>query len=136
MSDCHDAAPIARYKVAMFTKIVLTACALLCATPAMAAEKRVYKIDGVIATLKDGVLTVQAKGAVQTGGWTNLRLHVAHSDGRAVTIEFLATPPPPAMTVVAALMPVTVSAKFKTRGKLASVAVAGEVNEVTSQVLH
>jgi hypothetical protein len=112
----------------------LLAAALLFASPALAADKRVFRIDSLIATQKDGTIQVQAKGAVQSGGWTRPRLHLMHSDGHIVTIEFLATPPPAGMTVIDALVPVTASLDVKARA--VSVHVQADENEVTSQVLR
>jgi hypothetical protein len=108
--------------------------ALLCSTPALAAEKRIFRIDSLIASQKDGVIQLQAKGAVETGGWTRPRLHVMHGDGRTITVEFLATPPPAGMTVIDALVPVTASVAMK--GRATSVHVLADENEITSQVLH
>ena len=48
---------------------------------------------------------VPAKGAVQSGGWTNPRLHIVRRDSRTLTVEFLATPPPSGMTVIDAVVP-------------------------------
>ena len=110
------------------------ACALLCATPVLAVEKRVLRIDGLIASQKKGVILLQAKGAVQSGGWTSPRLHVIRRDGRTITVEFLATPPPMGMTVIDALVPVTADARVK--GRASSVHVLADQNEITSQVLH
>lgn len=112
---------------------LIAALALLSA-PALAADKRVYKVDSVIATQKGGVIHLQAKGAVQTGGWKNARLHVIHADKSAVTVEFIAAPPPPGMTVIDALVPV--EAKGVARGHAASVRVLADANEITAQVLH
>jgi hypothetical protein len=108
--------------------------ALLCASPALALEKRVLRIDGLIASQKKGVISLTAKGAVQTGGWSKPRLHVMHGDGRTITVEFLATPPPAGMTVIDALVPVTAEAHVK--GRASSVHVVAEENEITSQVLR
>jgi hypothetical protein len=107
--------------------------------PALAAERhgadrRVYKIDSVIATRKGNAITIQAKGAVQSGGWKNARLHVIHSDRNAVTVEFLASAPPPGMTVIEALVPV--QAQGAIRAHAPSVRVLAEANEMTAQVLH
>ena len=52
------------------------------------------------------MIQLKAKGAVQTGGWTKARLHLLHNDGRVMTVEFLATPPSPDMTVIDGLVPV------------------------------
>ncbi len=116
---------------------MLVACALaLLSTPAFAADKRVYKIDSVIASLKRCIITVQASGAVQTGGWTRPHLHVLHNDGHTITVEFLAAPPPPGMTVIEAIVPITATAQIKSRGRIASVHAIAEANEITAQVLH
>ena len=110
------------------------AVALLCASPAFALEKRVLRIDGLIASQKKGVITLQAKGAVQTGGWTKPRLRVMHGDGHTITVEFLATPPPMGMPVIDALVPVTADVRVK--GRASSVHVLADQNEITSQVLR
>jgi len=107
---------------------------LLGVSPALAAEKRVLRIDGLIVSQKHGVILLQAKGAVQSGGWTKPRLHVMRANGRTMTVEFLASPPPPTMTVIDALVPV--SAEAKVRGRAASVRVLADQNEITSQVLR
>jgi hypothetical protein len=103
------------------------------AAPA-SAEKRVLRIDSLIATRKSGGILLQAKGAVSTGGWSRARLHLLHSDGRVMTVEFVATPPPPEMTVIDGLVPMTATAMFK--GRAESVHVQADANEITSQVLR
>ena len=117
-----------------FSFFLPAACALLCAVPALAAEKRVFRIDSLIATQKNGIIQLQAKGAVETGGWTKPRLHVMHAEGHTITVEFLATAPPPGMTVIDALVPMTATADVK--GRATSVHVLADENEMTSQVLH
>src|SRR6476659_3452032 len=112
----------------------LLAALLLMATPACAAEKRGFRIDSLIATQKNGMILLQAKGAVPTGGWTKARLHVMHGDGHTLTVEFLASAPPPGMTVIDVVVPVEASAEFK--GRATSVHVLADENEMTSQVLH
>jgi hypothetical protein len=109
-------------------------CTLFCAGSAFAAEKRVFRIDSLIAAQKNGIILLQAKGAVQTGGWTKPRLHVVHGDGHTITVEFLATVPPQGMNVIDALVPVTASAEI--RGRATSVHVLADENEITSQVLR
>src|ERR1700743_1539992 len=81
------------------------AALLLLSAPALAADKRVFRIDSLIATQKGGQVILQAKGAVQSGGWSKPRLHLIHSDGHVMTVEFLAPPPPPDMTVIGGLVP-------------------------------
>ena len=117
-----------------FRLFLSAACILFSTVPSFAAEKRVCRIDSLIATQKNGIIQLQAKGAVETGGWTKPRLHVMHGDGRIITVEFLATAPPPGMTVIDALVPVTASVEMK--GRATSVHVLADENEMTSQVLH
>jgi hypothetical protein len=117
-------------------KLALIVCAIATASPALAADRRVYKIDSVIATLKGSALVIQAKGAVQSGGWRNPRLRVLHSDGHAVTVELVALAPPPGMTVIEALVPVTATAGIKAHGGVTLVRALAEANEITTQILH
>lgn len=117
----------------MSPKLLVLALSLCCATSAFAADKRVYKIDSVIATSKGGTITIQAKGAVQTGGWKNPRLHVLHTDAHAVTVEFVAATPPAGMTVIEALVPI--EATIKVKGRAPSVRVLADANEMTAQIL-
>ena len=112
----------------------LLASLLLLSSPALAAEKRVFKIDSLIVTRKAGAIQLKAKGAVQTGGWTKARLHLLHNDGRVMTVEFLATPPSPDMTVIDGLVPVAVVAEIKVKGRASSVHVLADQNEMTSEV--
>jgi hypothetical protein len=118
---------------ALFLPSLLAFLALL-ASPALAGEKRVFRIDSLIASQKGGMIELQAKGAVQSGGWSKPRLRVLHNDGKVVTVEFLATPPPSDMTVIDALVPVSAATELK--GRAASVRVQADQNEVTSQILH
>ena len=113
--------------------LLAAACALVCTQPAFASERRVLRIDSLLASHKDGAILVQAKGAVSSGGWSHARLHVMHGDGHTITVEFLATPPPSGMTVIDALVPVAASIAIK--GRAASVHVLADENEITSQVL-
>ncbi|MBA2588597.1 MAG: hypothetical protein H0U98_08240 [Alphaproteobacteria bacterium] len=107
--------------------------ALLCASPALAADKRVLRIDSLTASQKDGAILVQAKGAVSSGGWTKPHLHLMHGDGHSIALEFLAASPPPGMTVIDALVPVTATLSIK--GRATSIHVLAEENEITSQVV-
>ena len=120
-------------KPALLSALLLPSLALL-ASPALAGEKRIFRIDSLIASQKGGTIELQAKGAVQTGGWSKPRLRVLHNDGKVVTVEFLATPPPSDMTVIDALVPVSAATELK--GRAASVRVQADQNEVTSQILH
>jgi hypothetical protein len=118
----------------------LFVCAALPAlgAAAVAADKRIYRVDGVIATAKakGRTVVIQAKGAVSTGGWRQGRLHLLHNDGKTLTLEFLAAPPPPDMTVIEQLVPVTATAEIHVRRPVTSVHVVADANELTTQVLH
>jgi len=115
--------------------LALIALSLL-AAPAQAAEKRVWRVDSVIATRTGDNVVVQVKGAVQSGGWSHARLKTARGDGRTLVVEFLAQPPSPTANVITALLPVT--AKITLRGGRGALAVKAlaEANEVTAQILH
>ena len=78
----------------------------------------------------------EASGAVTTGGWTKPHLHVLRNDGHTITVEFLAAPPPPNMTVIEAIVPIAATARIKSRGRITSVHAIAEANEITAQVLH
>jgi hypothetical protein len=121
-------------KLAALLLSALVSCSAFSASPAVAGEKRILRIDSLLASQKGGVLELKVSGAVPTGGWSKPRLHVLHNDGKVVTVEFLATPPPPDMTVIEALMPVSASTDVK--GKATSVHVLADQNEVTSEVLR
>jgi hypothetical protein len=103
---------------------------------ALGADKRVYKVDSVIATAKGKTVVIQAKGAVTSGGWKNARLHLVRSDGKTLVVEFIATPPPPDMTVIEVLVPMEASLTLRPRSGVATVQVMAEVNDVTTQLLH
>jgi hypothetical protein len=123
-------------RILLAAKLLLAACILACAKPALAADRRVYKIDSVIATLKKGTLTIQAKGAVQGGGWKNAHLRVVHGDRHSIMLEFIATPPPPGMAVIEGLVPVSATAEIRTRNRVETVHAAADANEITAQVLR
>jgi hypothetical protein len=106
---------------------------LIAASPALAADKRVLRIDSLTATQKDGAILVQAKGAVSSGGWTRPHLHLLHGDGHSVVLEFLAAPPPPGMVVIDGLVPV--AATLSVKGRATSIHVQADENEITSQVV-
>ncbi len=125
----------------MASRLLIVTFLLAAAAPALAAastDKRVYKVDSVIATAKpkSRVVEIQAKGAVQTGGWRKARLPLLRNDGKTLTLEFLAAPPPAEMTVIDQLVPVKATAEIHTRHRITSVHVIADANEVTAQILH
>jgi hypothetical protein len=130
-----------RFQTVSLAAVLLTAIAVPAGGAALGdseAAKQVYKVDSVIATAKGKVITIQAKGAVQSGGWTQAKLHLLHNDGHILTMEFVAAPPSPDMTVIDALVPMTANAVVRTShaAKIVSVRVQATANEVTAQVLH
>ena len=90
----------------------------------------------MIATLANGTVTLQVKGAVQSGGWKHVHLRPARGDTRTLVVEFLAQPPAPGGAVIGGLLPVTATAKIKARRGIVAVRALAEANEVTTQILH
>jgi hypothetical protein len=77
------------------------------AAPHKATPEPVYKVDSVITTNEEGKLVVTARGAVNSGGWTNPRLRPkASKDAHVMAFEFVAVPPPPDAAVIEALVPI------------------------------
>jgi len=119
-----------------------TALALLLLAASAAAlraaekEKHVYRLDSVIATAVKGGIQVQARGAVQSGGWSHVRLKLLKSSADTVVLEFLAQPPAANMAVIQGLLPVGARATVKAGRGVTSVRVVAEANEVTAQVLR
>jgi hypothetical protein len=107
------------------------------AVPAFAApEKRVWRVDSVIATLANGSVAVQVKGAVRGGGWNHPRLKVFHSDAHTLVVEFLAQPPAPGAAVITGLLPLAAKATIRAGHRAVTVKAMAEANEVTAQILH
>jgi hypothetical protein len=107
------------------------------AVPALAApEKRVWRVDSVIATRQGDSITVQARGAVQSGGWRHPRLKVSRGDAHTLVVEFLAQPPAPGATVITGLLPVTAKATIRDGRGAVTVKAMAEANDVTAQILH
>ena len=111
------------------------------ALPARAADKPpqpklVARIDSLIATEAGGSITIQAKGAVPSGGWKRATLKAVKSgDTRTIAVEFIATPPPPSQVVITALLPVSASATVPMRRGVVSVRAVSGSNEITTQLL-
>jgi hypothetical protein len=109
------------------------------ATPAGAAttEKRVYKVDGVIASTKNGRLTVEVKGAVPSGGWRQPKLHILRaSHPHTLTLELLAAPPPTDAPVIEGLVPIQARLATRAVHGVVAVEVQADVNAITTQILH
>jgi hypothetical protein len=108
----------------------------LSAATATAAEKRVYRLDNVTATVVPGGIRIEVRGAVQSGGWSHARLKLSHADARSVVVEFLAQPPAPGKVVIMGLLPVSAQVTVKAGQGVTSVRAIAEANEVTAQVLR
>lgn len=111
--------------------------------PAMAsvqAPKPVSRIDSLMATEKGGRITIQAKGAVSSGGWKHATLKPAKSaaagDAHVLVVDFLAEPPEPGGAVIPGLLPVTATIQVKTRKGVVSVRAVSASNEITTQILR
>ncbi len=116
-------------------------CALM--TPAAAAEKQpaiqpklISRIDSLIATEAGGNVTIEAKGAVSSGGWRGAILKpVKASDPHAIVVEFLAIPPPPTEAVIMVLLPVSARTTVRMRKGVVSVRAESATNQITTQIL-
>jgi len=115
----------------IMTAMAMTAPVRAAAPPA----KLVYKIDSVIATLKSGHVLIEAKGAVQSGGWKAARLKLMRSDPHTIVVDFLALPPRSGAAVITGLLPVSARLEARMRKGVVSVRVVSDANEMTTQIL-
>ena len=113
------------------------ALAAATATAGNAAPQLISRVDSVTAKIIKGRLVVQAKGAVNTGGWTRPRLHLTTQVAEAPdeVIEFQASPPLDNAVVIQALLPIETTAVFPLPryGKL-RVKVTSQSNAVTAPI--
>jgi hypothetical protein len=124
---------------------LLIATGLALAVPAHAAEKPpavqpklVARIDGLIATEAGGKVTIQARGAVDTGGWKAAKLRPLKSgagDAHTIVVEFVANPPAAGRAVIQGLLPVAANTIVRMRRGVVSVRVMSGSNEITTQIL-
>jgi hypothetical protein len=122
---------------------LLVAVLLALPVPAFAAigpGRAVSRIDGLMATEKGGRLTVQAKGAVPSGGWKHAALKPRKSttpaDAHVLVLDFVAEPPQPSDAVIPGLLPVTATITLKARKGTVSVRAVSAANEITTQILR
>lgn len=115
--------------------LALLILALSTATSA-AAEKRVYRLDNITAAAVPGGIRIEAKGAVQSGGWSQARLKLTQSDAKSIVVEFLAQPPSAGKVVIMGLLPVSAQVTVKAGHGVTSVRAVADANEVTAQVLR
>ena len=83
-------------------KTVAMAVVLLAAAAGAATAKpvKVRSVKTVTAKLSGNVITVVAKGTVNTGGWTNPQLVQTGKTATTLTFEFVAEPPTGIVTQV------------------------------------
>ena len=107
--------------------------------PAVATRSHlVFRIDKISASIEGTKLTIEASGAVQTGGWTHPRLKPikpSASEAPTLRMEFVADPPPQNRVVISALLPI----KAEFQGPLpkygtVAVSVNSQTNEITTQI--
>ena len=106
--------------------------------PPVTPPKLVSRIDGLFATAVKGNVVIQAKGAVESGGWRGAKLRPVKSgagDAHTIVVEFVATPPPPTRAVIVGLLPVAANAIVRMRKGVVSVRVVSGSNEITTQIL-
>jgi hypothetical protein len=118
---------------------------MLAAAPLRAAEKPlpaqpklVARIDGLIATAAGGRVVIQARGAVDSGGWRTARLRplkATQADAHTIVVEFVAVPPSPNQAVIEGLLPVAANATVPLRRGIFSVRAVSGSNEITTQIL-
>jgi hypothetical protein len=124
---------------------LLMAMIFVLGAPSSAAEKPpvmqpklIARIDGLFATRTQDNVVIQAKGAVDGGGWRGARLRPTKSglsDARTIVVEFVATPPPPTRAVITGLLPVAAGVTVPMRRGVVSVRVVSGSNEITTQIL-
>jgi hypothetical protein len=118
--------------------VLVAAASVWAATrPAVMAPKLVYKVDSVIATLSRGLLSIQVKGAVPSGGWKAAKLRLVHSpaDPHTIVVDFLAVPPPPDAAVIKGQLPVSANTVVPMRRGVVTVRAVSDANEMTTQIL-
>jgi hypothetical protein len=118
---------------------------VLVAAPLRAAEKLppvqprlVARIDGLIATAAKGIVVIQARGAVSSGGWRAAKLRPLKSspgDAHTIVVEFVAVPPSPNQAVIEGLLPIAANATLPIRRGIFSVRAVSGSNEITTQIL-
>jgi hypothetical protein len=117
---------------------LLTAPAGAAEKPTPIPPKPISRIDGLFATLSKGDVVIQAKGAVDSGGWRQARLRPVKStaaDAHTIVVEFVATPPAPTQAVIQGLLPITAATTLHMRRGVVSVRVTSGSNEITTQIL-
>jgi hypothetical protein len=118
--------------------ISLALCALFRSDAFGAVHARpIYRVDKVSAFIEGTKLVIDANGAVDTGGWTHMRLRAKPSvpEAHVLELDFVADPPSPKKIVIQELLPVR--AELRTNlphyGTVA-VSVISQTNAITAQI--
>ena len=107
------------------------------ARPIGATDKLIYKVDSVIATVANGRVSIQAKGAVTSGGWKEVKLKLIRSptDPHTIVVDFVALAPNANAPVIHGLLPVGANTVVPMRSGVVTVRVVSDANEMTTQIL-
>jgi hypothetical protein len=107
------------------------------ARPIGATDKLIYKVDSVIATVANGRVSIQAKGAVTSGGWKEVKLKLIRSptDPHTIVVDFVALAPAANAPVIPGLLPVGANMVVPMRRGVVTVRVVSDANEMTTQIL-
>jgi hypothetical protein len=106
--------------------------------PPVIPARPVDRIDSLIATEVAGRVTIEAKGAVGSGGWHGAMLKTAKSgpnDQHTIVLQFVATPPPSNRAVIMGLLPIGAKTTLRMRRGIVSVRAVSGSNEITTQIL-
>jgi hypothetical protein len=107
--------------------------------PTPIPQRPIARIDSLFATLSKGEVVIQAKGAVDSGGWRQAKLRPVKrtaADAKTIVVEFVATPPASTQAVIQGLLPVAAATTLRMRRGVVSVRVTSGSNEITTQILN
>ena len=96
----------------------------------------IARVDSLIATLDRGKVLIQARGAVNSGGWRQARLRPGKGDAHTIVVEFVATPPDGNRAVIEGLLPIHAAITLGLRRGVVAVRVISASNEITTEILR
>ena len=109
---------------------------LMAVTAGASAQTLVYRVDHATAVIQDGLVAVQAKGAVRSGGWERPRLIVRKTAPGEIRLEFVATPPRNKAAVVQTILPINGKLNIRlSSGSVATIKIVSETNSVTARIV-
>jgi hypothetical protein len=95
----------------------------------------IARVDSLIATVDRGNVLIQARGAVDSGGWRQGRLRPVKGDSHTIVVEFVATPPDGNRAVIEGLLPIHAATTLGLRRGVVAVRVISGSNEITTEIL-